>query len=48
MTSQVSTARTQLGVRLMLDAAVTFGLQDGLSRLLAETYGVLSIVAIRS
>ncbi len=31
----------------MLGAAVTFGLQDGLSRLLAETYGVLSIVAIR-
>ena len=33
-------------ILLMLGAAVTFG-QDGLSRLLAETYSVLSIVAIR-
>ena len=31
----------------MLGAAVTFSLQNGLSRLLAETYGVLSIVAVR-
>ena len=31
----------------MLGAAVTFGLQDALSRLLAETHSVLSIVAIR-
>ena len=42
------TARsTQLGILLMLGAAVTFGLQDGLSRLLAEAYNVISVVTIR-
>ena len=38
---------TQLGILLMLGAAVTFGLQDGLSRLLAEAYNVMSVVTIR-
>ena len=38
---------TQLGIFLMLGAAVTFGLQDGLSRLLAEAYNVVSVVTIR-
>lgn len=38
---------TQLGILLMLGAAVTFGLQDGLSRLLAEAYNVVSVVTIR-
>ncbi len=37
----------QLGILLMLAAAVTFGLQDGLSRLLAEAYNVMSVVTIR-
>lgn len=37
----------QLGILLMLGAAVTFGLQDGLSRLLAEAYNVMSVITIR-
>ena len=46
--TQPPTARsTQLGILAMLGAAVTFGLQDGLSRLLAEAYNVLSVVTIR-
>ena len=46
--SPPSTSRSaQLGIMMMLGSAATFGLQDGFSRLLAETYSVLSIVAIR-
>ena len=37
----------QLGILLMLGAAITFGLQDGLSRLLAEAYNVMSVITIR-
>ena len=47
MTGRTAPVRTQLGILLMLGAAITFGLQDGLSRLLAESYSVFSIVAIR-
>ena len=32
---------------LMIGAALTFGAQDGLSRLLAETYGLVTIITIR-
>ena len=32
---------------LMIGAAPTFGVQDGLSRLLAETYGLVTVIAIR-
>ena len=31
----------------MIGAAVTFGIQDGLSRFLAEGYGPISVITIR-
>ena len=37
----------QTGILLMIGAAVTFGIQDGLSRFLAEEYGPISVIAIR-
>jgi drug/metabolite transporter (DMT)-like permease len=40
-------ASTQTGILLMIGAAVTFGIQDGLSRFLAEGYGPISVITIR-
>ena len=31
----------------MIGASLTFGAQDGLSRLLAESYGPVTVIAIR-
>ena len=47
MTAAPSPRATQAGILLMIGAAVTFGAQDGLSRLLAETYGPITVIAIR-
>ena len=47
MTAAPAARATRLGILLMVGAAVTFGLQDGLSRLLAEAYNVLSVITIR-
>ena len=37
----------QAGILLMIGASLTFGAQDGLSRLLAESYGPVTVIAIR-
>ena len=37
----------RVGILLMIGAALTFGMQDGLSRLLAESYNVLTVVGLR-
>ncbi|MEC8126803.1 MAG: DMT family transporter [Pseudomonadota bacterium] len=47
MTAVTSARNTQAGIMLMIGAALTFGVQDGLSRLLAETYGLVTVIAIR-
>ena len=47
MTDGPSPRSTQLGILLMIGAAVTFGAQDGLSRLLADTHGPITVIAIR-
>jgi len=47
MSNTPAPASNQLGILLMLGAAITFGLQDGLSRLLAEAYNVMSVITIR-
>ena len=47
MTRQNPQNATQLGILLMIGAAVTFGVQDGLSRLLAEGHGPITVIAIR-
>ena len=47
MTDNPSPRSTQLGILLMIGAAITFGAQDGLSRLLAEGHGPITVIAIR-
>ena len=47
MTAAPSTRATQAGILLMIGASLTFGTQDGLSRLLAESYGPVTVIAIR-
>ena len=47
MTAAPSARATQAGILLMIGASLTFGAQDGLSRLLAESYGPVTIIAIR-
>ena len=47
MTDVAAARATQAGIVLMIGAALTFGAQDGLSRLLAETYGPITVIAIR-
>lgn len=47
MSRPAAARSTQFGILMMLGAAVTFGLQDGLSRLLAEAYNVVSVITIR-
>jgi len=47
VTTAASPRATQIGIMLMIGAAVTFGAQDGLSRLLAEGHGPVTVIAIR-
>ena len=47
MTAAPSARGTQAGILLMIGASLTFGAQDGLSRLLAESYGPVTVIAIR-
>ena len=47
MTAAPSARATQAGILLMISASLTFGAQDGLSRLLAESYGPVTVIAIR-
>ena len=47
MTAAPSARATQAGILLMIGASLTFGAQDGLSRLLAESYGPVTVIAIR-
>ena len=47
MTEAPSARATQAGILLMISASLTFGAQDGLSRLLAESYGPVTVIAIR-
>jgi len=47
VTAAPSPRNTQLGILLMIGATVTFGVQDGLSRLLAEGHGPVTVIAIR-
>ena len=47
VSDDASPRSTQLGILLMVGAAVTFGVQDGLSRFLAEGHGPITVIAIR-
>ena len=47
MTAAPSARATRAGILLMIGASLTFGAQDGLSRLLAESYGPVTVIAIR-
>ena len=47
MTAAPSAHGIQAGILLMIGAALTFGAQDGLSRLLAESYAPVAVIAIR-
>ena len=46
MTAAPSARAIQAGILLMIGASLTFGAQDGLSRLLAESYGPVTVIAI--
>ena len=46
MTAAPSARATQAGILLMICASLTFGAQDGLSRLLAESYGPVTILSL--
>ena len=37
----------RLGIKLMIATTVVFAIQDGLSRFLAESYNVVTVVTIR-
>jgi len=47
LTEAPSARATQAGILLMIGASLNFGAQDGLSRLLAESYGPVTVIAIR-
>jgi drug/metabolite transporter (DMT)-like permease len=43
----VTQTNTRLGITLMILSTIVFSLQDGVSRHLAETYNILTVVALR-
>ena len=47
MTAAPSARATQAVILLMIGASLTIGAQDGLARLLAESYGPVTVIAIR-
>ena len=47
MTTAPSARATQAGILLMIGASLIFGAQDRLSRLPAESYGPVTVIAVR-
>ena len=47
MTAAPSARAIQAGILLMIGASLTIGAQVGLSRLLAESYGPVTVIAIK-